>query len=133
MRTNLDDSRLDHLSCHVGLEGPPEISIAGFDAVEHLHLEGPQRNVQLKLENIEAKIVATLVIERGLLSAFAKKEPKDEKGLQQQMKAALAAAEEKLQRESPTFTYSLTKTTPDFSDAKFSLFVEAKLLTPKRR
>jgi len=73
------------------------------------------------------------VIERGLGSAFAKKEPKDEKELQQQVKAALAAAEEKFQRESPTFTYSLSRTTPDFSDQRFSLFVETKLLTPKRR
>ncbi len=73
------------------------------------------------------------VIERGLGFAFAKRQPKDEKELQQQVKAALAAAEEKFQRESPTFTYSLTKTTPDFSDQKFSLFIETKLVTPKRR
>lgn len=73
------------------------------------------------------------VIERGLGFAFAKREPKDEKDLQQEVKAALAAAEERLRRESPTFTYSAARTTPDFSDQKFSLFIETKLLTPKRR
>jgi len=73
------------------------------------------------------------VIERGLGFAFAKRQPKDEKDLQQEVKAALAAAEERLRRESPTFTYSAARTTLDLSDQKFSLFIETRLLTPRRR
>ncbi|HLY63322.1 MAG TPA: hypothetical protein VKV95_21470 [Terriglobia bacterium] len=68
------------------------------------------------------------VVERGLRNEYASRIPHKERELQQSMKAALAAAEEKLQKEYPTFSYSVGGAKPDFSDPEDTLYVEAKLL-----
>lgn len=44
--------------CHTGLSSTPRTK--GYDQVEHLYLDGEKKNVEIRVQNIEQKIVATL-------------------------------------------------------------------------
>jgi 7-cyano-7-deazaguanine synthase in queuosine biosynthesis len=68
------------------------------------------------------------IIERGLRAEYSERTPAKEREVQQSIKACLAAAEEKLHKEYPTFAYSIGAARPDFSEASNRLFIEAKLL-----
>jgi hypothetical protein len=45
---------------HTGLASEPPIRRKGFDQIEDLYLEGDKKNVEIRLENIEERIVANL-------------------------------------------------------------------------
>jgi len=76
------------------------------------------------------------ILSKGLPLIFQSEKPNSERRLQEAGEGALAAAEEKLQREAPTLSYSAVRTTPDFSkirDFNSMLFVEFKLLKSRQR
>lgn len=84
------------------------------------------------LEEYANKISA--ILSRALRLDFQNEKPKDEARVQEASQAALAAAGEKLIRESPELAYGIVRTRPDFSDEidyKRYLFIELKLLNSR--
>jgi 7-cyano-7-deazaguanine synthase in queuosine biosynthesis len=76
------------------------------------------------------------ILSRALRIAFQTEKPKKEARLHESAQAALAAAEERLQRESPMLSYSVVQTKPDFADVRDLnrlLFLEFKLLNSRSK
>jgi len=76
------------------------------------------------------------ILSKSLPSIFQSIKPSSEKILQGAGKGVFDAAGEKLRRESPTLSYSLVGTTPDFSniqDFENMLFIEFKFLKTRAR
>lgn len=72
------------------------------------------------------------IIKRHFEIAFQRVKPKEERDIQETAEAALATANEKLNRESPMLCYSLVQTKPDFSDINNKLFIEMKFLKNRK-
>jgi len=73
------------------------------------------------------------IIRRHIKIAFQRIKPKGERDIQESTEAALATANERLNRESPMLCYSLVQTKPDFSDVNNKLFIEMKFLKNRNR
>jgi 7-cyano-7-deazaguanine synthase in queuosine biosynthesis len=91
------------------------------------HLSDP---MSLYAENIGKTLARALRID------FQTEKPRKEKRLQESAQAALAAADERLRRESPMLSYTVVLTKPDFSairDFNRILFLELKLLNSRSK
>jgi hypothetical protein len=89
-----------------------------------------RRHLLNPLEVYADKIARILGV--GLRINFQTEKPKTEPRLQESAQAGLAAADERLRRESPMLSYSVVSTKPDFADTRdYSrlLFIELKLVT----
>ena len=76
------------------------------------------------------------ILGKALRIDFQTEKPKKEQRLQESAQAALAAADERLRRESPMLSYTIVLTKPDFSavhDFNHILFVELKLLNSRSK
>lgn len=74
------------------------------------------------------------ILRTGLRINFQTEKPQKEPRLQESAQASLAAAEERLRRESPMLSFSVVSTKPDFSDTydyNRLLFVELKLVNKR--
>ncbi len=72
-----------------------------------------------------------LILRSALRLIFQTRKPNNERELQDGTEAVLSAAGERLKRESPSLSYSIVRTTPDFSkmqNASQFLFIEMKFL-----
>lgn len=91
-----------------------------------------RRHLLNPLEVYAEKIARILGV--GLRINFQTEKPKTEPRLQESAQAALAAADERLRRESPMLSYSAVSTKPDFADThdyNRLLFIEIKLVTTR--
>ena len=89
-----------------------------------------RRHLLNPLEVYSEKIARILGV--GLRIDFQTEKPKKEPRLQESAQAALAAADERLRRESPMLSYAVVSTKPDFADTHHYnrlLFIELKLVT----
>ncbi len=86
------------------------------------HLEPPLSILAQKIAQI---------LERSLPLTFRRRKARNETAVQDAAEASLKSAEERLTRESPTLSYAVVKTVPDFADTTNRLFVEMKY--PKTR
>lgn len=89
-----------------------------------------RRHLLNPLEVYADKIARILGV--GLRINFQTEKPQKEPRLQESAQAALAAADERLRRESPMLSYSVVSTKPDFADTRdynSLLFIELKLVT----
>lgn len=73
------------------------------------------------------------IIKRHFEIAFQRVKPEEERDIQETAEAALATANERLNRESPMLSYSLVQTKPDFSDMSNKVFVELKFIKNRSR
>jgi len=76
------------------------------------------------------------ILNRSLRINFQTEKPNKELRLQEAAQAVLAAAGERINRESPMLTYSIVRTVPDFSggrDFDKILFIELKLVNNRNR
>jgi 7-cyano-7-deazaguanine synthase in queuosine biosynthesis len=92
---------------------------------------GKGNHLQEPLEKYAMKIKRLLT--RSIRIAFQSRKPQSEKDVQEEGEAALAAAGEKLDRESPMLCYSLVQTKPDFSTVDNNLFIEMKFLNRREK
>jgi len=87
----------------------------------------------LKPLEVDAEKIAR-ILGSALRIDFQTEKPKTEPCLQESAQASLAAADERLRRESPMLSYTVVRTKPDFADTddyNRLLFVELKLLNSR--
>lgn len=87
----------------------------------------------LKPLEVDAEKIAR-ILGSALRIDFQTEKPKTEPRLQESAQASLAAADERLRRESPMLSYTVVRTKPDFADTddyNRLLFVELKLLNSR--
>lgn len=95
---------------------------------------GSQHHLLNPLNTYANKIAG--ILNRSLRKAFQNAKPANEYILQDSADAALSAANERLQRESPELAYGIVRIRPDFSDLidrKRYLFLELKLVKNRAR
>lgn len=93
-----------------------------------------RRHLQKPLEVYAEKIARILL--RFLRIDFQSEQPESEKRVQESAEASLAAAKERLNRESPMLSYTVVQTKPDFSkvrDFNRLLFIEVKYLDSRSK
>lgn len=95
---------------------------------------GKGNHLRNPLEKYAKKIGRLLT--RPIRLTFQSRKPQRETDVQEAGEAALAAADEKLDREAPMLCYSIVRTKPDFSTANYipnnTLFIEMKFIDKRK-
>lgn len=92
------------------------------------HLRDPLEKYAMRIKRL---------LTRPIRLVFQSRKPQSEKDVQEACEAALAAADEKLDREAPMLCYSIVQTKPDFSTVDYipnnTLFIEMKFLDKREK